>query len=301
MPASWSSVRLNRSGLDVVPLGLASAHGIPGRDVERAFERGVDFFYWGSYRAPEFGAALKRIGARHRERIKVVVQSYARWPSGIGKSLDKGLRDLGFDYADILLLGWWNLPPRASILDAAAEVVRSGRARKLMISCHHRPTFPLLARDPRVDLLMIRYNAAHPGAERDVFPHLAADRPGIVTYTATSWGQLLKRSLVPSNERMPTGTDCYRFVLSNPDVNACWTGPRDAAQLDEALAALDAGPMSDEELAWMRRVGVAVRDKTKLQSRGVGVVDRVVNLLSGFGFRSTGELGQPAGGGASAR
>ncbi|MGK3991773.1 aldo/keto reductase [Sorangium sp. So ce1024] len=295
MPASWSSVRLNRSGLDVVPLGLASAYGISGRDVERAFERGVNFFYWGSYRTPEFGAALRRIGARDRERIRVVVQSYARWPSGIGKSLDKALRELGFDHADVLLLGWWNMPPRASILDAAAEVVRSGRARKLMISCHHRPTFPLLARDPRVDLLMLRYNAAHPGAERDVFPHLPADRPGIVTYTTTSWGQLLDRSLVPEGERLPTGTDCYRFVLSNPDVNACWAGPKDGAQLDQALAALDAGPMSEEELAWMRRVGVAVRDRTRRLSRGMGIADRVVNLLSGFGFRTTSELGQPQG------
>ncbi|MGK4003015.1 aldo/keto reductase [Sorangium sp. So ce1036] len=291
MLTSWSSVRLNRSDLEVAPLGLASGYGVSGRDVERAFERGVNFFYWGSLRSADFGAALKRLGARDRARMKVVVQSYARWPSGIGKSLDKALRELGFDYADVLLLGWWNLPPRASILDAAAEVIRSGRARKLMISCHHRPTFPALARDPRVDLLMIRYNAAHPGAERDVFPHLPAERPGIVTYTTTSWGQLLDRALVPQGERLPTATDCYRFVLSNPDVNACWAGPRDAGQLDQALAALDAGPMSEEELAWMRRVGAVVRDRTKLRARGMGVADRLMNAISGFGFRSTAELG----------
>ncbi|AUX24800.1 aldo/keto reductase [Sorangium cellulosum] len=291
MLTSWSSARLNRSDLEVAPLGLASGYGLSGRDVERAFERGVDFFYWGSLRSADFGAALKRLGARDRERMKVVVQSYARWPSGIGKSLDKALRELGFDYADVLLLGWWNLPPRASILDAAAEVIRSGRARKLMISCHHRPTFPVLARDPRVDLLMIRYNAAHPGAERDVFPHLPVERPGIVTYTTTSWGQLLDRALVPQGERVPTATDCYRFVLSNPDVNACWAGPRDAGQLDQALAALDAGAMSEEELVWMRRVGAVVRDKTKLRARGMGVADRLINAISGFGFRSTAELG----------
>lgn len=291
MSPAWSSVRLNRSNLEVVPLGLASSFGISGRDVERAFERGVNFFYWGSLRTADFGAALKRLGARHRERMTVVIQSYARWPSGIGKSLDKALRELGYDYADVLLLGWWNLPPRASILDAAAEIIRRGRARKLMISCHHRPTFPVLARDPRVDLLMIRYNAAHPGAERDVFPHLPAERPGIVAYTSTSWGQLLDRSLVPQDERLPTATDCYRFVLSNPDVNACWTGPSNGSQLDQALAALDAGPMSEEELAWMRRVGAVVRERTKLRSRGIGIADRIVNAISGFGFRSTAELG----------
>lgn len=291
MGSSWSPVRLGRSNLEVVPLGLASTYGISGREVERAFERGIDFFYWGSRRGHDFGAALRRLGASRRERVKVVLQSYARWPSGVGRSLEKGLRELNFDYADVLLLGWWNLPPGEAILDAAAEVVARGRARHVMISCHHRPTFARLARDPRIDQLMLRYNAAHPGAERDVFPGLpAADRPGIVAYTATSWGQLLNRSLVPAGERLPTGADCYRFVLSNPDVNAVWTGPKDTAQLDEALRALDAGPMSEEELSWMRRVGAGVHEATRLQSRGMGIADRLVNLVSGFGFRSTGEL-----------
>ena len=34
---------------------------------------------------------------------------------------------------------------------------------------------------------MIRYNAAHPGAEQDIFPYLAKRRLAIVTYTATRW------------------------------------------------------------------------------------------------------------------
>lgn len=290
MTASWSPVRLGRTSLEVVPLGVAAAYGLPGREVERAFERGLDFFYWGSARTPEFGAALARIGARRRERLKVVVQSYARWPSGIGRSLEKGLRALRFDYADVLLLGWWNLPPRDSILDAAAELVHKGRARALMISCHHRPTFEKLARDPRVDLLMFRYNAAHPGAERDIFPHLPEARPGLVSYTATSWRQLLDPALVPNGEKVPSSTDCYRFVLSNPLVDACWTGAKNAAELDLALAALDQGHLSDEEQAWMRRVGVSVRDKTNLQASAIRVADRAVNLISGFGFRSSAEL-----------
>jgi aryl-alcohol dehydrogenase-like predicted oxidoreductase len=292
MSASWSSVRLGRSSLEVVPLGLASGYNLAGRDVERAFERGVNFFYWGSARRPDFGAGLSRLAAKGRERVKVVIQSYARSGASIGRSLEKAIAKLDLGYADVLLLGWWNLPPRDEILDAAADLVRRGRARKVMVSCHHRPTFARLAQDPRIDALMIRYNAAHPGAEKDVFPLLPEPRPGIVTYTTTSWGQLLDRSLVPAGERVPTATDCYRFVLSNPNVHACWAGPTNAAQLDEALAALDAGPMSEEELAWMRRVGVAVRDATSKATWVVGmnVADRLINLYSGFGFRATSEL-----------
>ena len=292
MSSSWPRGRLGRTSIDVVKLGVAAAYGLPGREVERAFERGVDFFYWGSMRTRDFGAALRRIAKKDRERVKIVIQSYARWPSAIEGSLDRALRALDLEYADVLLLGWWNLPPREAILDAAAEQVRRGRARSLMVSCHHRPTFLGLARDPRVDHLMVRYNAAHPGAEKDVFPHLGEARPGIVSYTATSWGQLLDRSLISGGERLPSSTDCYRFVMSSPHVDALWTGPKNAAELDAALAALDrgGGPMSDEEIAWMRRVGLAVRDQTNLQSRAVGVADRLVNLVSGFGLRSTAEL-----------
>lgn len=123
---------------------------------------------------------------------------------------------LGLDHTDVLLLGWWNRPPPERVLTGAAELVRRGRARHLMISCHRRPTFPLLARDPRAGLLMMRYNAAHPGAERGVFPHLPEERPGVVAYTTTSWGQLIDPALAPAGERVPRGTDCYRCVVSNP-------------------------------------------------------------------------------------
>ncbi len=49
-----------------------------------------------------------------------------------------------------------------------------------------------LAEESPLDLFMIRYNAAHPGAERDIFPHLARRQPAVVAYTATSWRKLLK-------------------------------------------------------------------------------------------------------------
>jgi len=141
-----------------------------------------------------------------------------------------------------------------------------------------------------VQMMMLRYNAAHPGAETDVFPKLPRARPGIVAYTSTSWGELLNPELIPAGERVPTSTDCYRFVLSNEHVNACYTGPKDRRQLDQALEALDKGPLSPEEDAWMRRVGEAVRTRPSLQSRGLGLFDRFANLASGFGFKATRDL-----------
>jgi aryl-alcohol dehydrogenase-like predicted oxidoreductase len=129
--------------------------------------------------------------------------------------------------------------------------------RQIGISTHHRPLVAGLSADPDVGIVHVRYNAAHPGAEREVFPLLSANgkRPGMVAFTATSWGQLLNPKRVPPGERVPTAADCYRFVLSNPAVDVCMTGPANEAQAAEALRAIELGPLSPEELAWMRRVG----------------------------------------------
>lgn len=295
MSCSWERVKVGPTDLEVVPLGLASSYGIEGKEVERAFDLGLNLFYWAALRAPifprpsDFGRALKRIAHRHREKVVTVIQSYSRSPRRMTRSIEKGLRELALDYTDVLLLGWWNLPPPEALLDAAAGLADQGKARYIMVSCHNRPNFPVLARDPRVSVLMVRYNAAHLGAERDVFPYLPTERPGIFAYTTTSWAQLLNPALVPAGERVPTAADCYRFALSNPYVDACYTGAKTGAELDGAMRALDLGPMNDEELAWMRRVGVGVRQRTRMASRGRSIIDRFVNLASGFGFRATTE------------
>jgi aryl-alcohol dehydrogenase-like predicted oxidoreductase len=250
---------------------------VPGEAVERAFERGVNYIYWGSRRTDPFGAALKRLQSQ-RDRFVLVIQSYMRVARLLGWSLERALRALNFDHADILLLGMWNKPVAPRILDAARRLKERGLARYLAVSTHKRALVPLLADGRDFDVVHFRYNAAHPGAEKDIFPHLPAanwpawaGRPGLVSFTATSWGQLLgKPSLqgffngghrLPKNERVPTATDCYRYVLTRPEVDVCLSGPADAAQMEQALEALRLGPMTEDELAWMRRVGRAVSGK----------------------------------------
>ncbi|MEW5853047.1 MAG: aldo/keto reductase [Myxococcota bacterium] len=269
MGCSWGKVTLGRTGLQVTPLGVASSYGIGATDVERAFDRGVNYFYWGSLRTPRFGEGLRNIARRGREKIVVVIQSYSRVGWLMGPSLELALKRLRMDYADLLLLGWWDRPVPERIMDAAQSLVDKGRARHIMVSCHHRPTFRIHAADPRMGALMVRYNAGHPGAEQDVFPYLPANKPGVVAYTATRWGTLLREDLIHP-ERVPRGSDCYRFVLSNPHVDLCLMGPRNGEQLDEALTALDRGPMTPDEIAWMLRVGQKARKSVKGSVFSVG-------------------------------
>jgi aryl-alcohol dehydrogenase-like predicted oxidoreductase len=164
-------------------------------------------------------------------------------------SLERALRSLDMDYADILLLGSGTRTSAAAIFDQALRLRERSLIRAIAVSTHNRPLAPEIARNRDVDILHVRYNAVHPGAERDIFPKLPAPevRPGIVTFTATCWGDLMKPDKVPAGDKVPTASDCYRFNLTNPAVDLCLTGPRSASDLTAALDALDKGPMTPEE------------------------------------------------------
>lgn len=250
-------VTLGRSGFSVGPLGVSGGYGVSAGAVLRAFDRGVNYFYHGSRRNPGMATAIRElVAAGHRDELVIVLQSYSRLAGLMERSVTRGLQQLGIETADVLLLGWCNGPPGERLLERAERMRQNGMLHHLAVSGHRRPAFVGHAADKRLSIIHVRYNAAHTGAENDIFPHLPAEaRPGVVAYTATSWGALLKPRRMPPGEAPLRGRDCYRFVLSNPDFNACMSGPRDDAQMDEALAALDEGPLSPEEDARIRRIG----------------------------------------------
>jgi predicted aldo/keto reductase-like oxidoreductase len=281
---------LGRTGLHVSPLGLAPGGGaLPPREVERAFERGIRCFYFGSLRAATFAEGVRALVPKHRDEMVIVVQSYTRAGSIMRFSLESGLKKLRAEYADLFLLGWWNEPPPRRILDAALKLRERGLARHLMISCHNRSTFARYAEDPAYGAIMVRYNAVHPGAEADVFPLLPKDRPGVVSYTALRWGHLVDPRVLPSDAPQPTATDCYRFVLTHPSVDLSMCAPRNAAELDRALLAIERGPMNADELAWMKRVGAHVKGAT-LGSRGFNPVEMLDNMAKRLSTRETAGL-----------
>src|SRR5215813_6491343 len=97
---------LGRTGRAVGQLGLASSYGADDRCVAMAFDAGVNYFYWGTFRRGAFGKGLRAL--RHsRERLVITIQSYSRLAALVPWSLERALRALGMDYADVLLLGLW--------------------------------------------------------------------------------------------------------------------------------------------------------------------------------------------------
>lgn len=261
-------VVLGRTGLSVGRIGFGSSYPAPAAAYEAAFERGLNYFYWGTRRRDSMARAIQTIAARHRAGLVVVIQSYARLGFLLTRSFEKALKELGLEHADVLLLGLHNQPPPARIYNAAERLVERGLVRHLALSSHRRTLFPLLMDDARLGILHARYNAVHRGAEQEIFPALAqrpkAERPGMVTFTTTRWGHLCDRSRTPPGEPTPTGADCHRFVLSDPRVDVALSGPSTTEHVNDVLRALDRGPMDPDELGWMRRVGDHIygRDRT---------------------------------------
>lgn len=252
--------------LKVSRLGIGAGYGVPAAAVEKAYrEHGINYLYWGS-RRPGMREAIRTLAPTERDRLVIAIQTYDHTGWFIERSVEKGLRALGIEHADILILGWHNHVPGKRILEAALRLRERGRIRFLAMSGHNRKNHgrvAAMAGSP-IDVLMCRYNAAHRGAETEIFPFLPErDRPGVTTYTATRWGQLLKPGKIPPGERPLTSAECYRFVLSNPSVDLCMTGPASMRQMEEALTALDGGPLTPGEMERVRRIGDHVRGHSR--------------------------------------
>lgn len=269
MTAFPSRVGLGSSGLRVAPLGVAGGYGIDERPLLEAFDRGVNYWYHGSVRGRGMTRAIHSLVAGgRRSELVIVLQSYSRWGWLLERTFTAGLRSLGIDHADVLLLGLHNAPPSAGVVERALRLKERGWVRHLAVSAHWRAAFLEHAATGHFDVLHVRYSAAHPGAEADLFTQLpTAERPGLVAYTATRWGQLLDAERMPPGQAPLRGRDCYRFVLSNPNFNVCMSGPRNAAELAEALATLDEGPLLPEEEQRVRAIGAYVRSQQTLYQR----------------------------------
>jgi predicted aldo/keto reductase-like oxidoreductase len=260
MAAFREPVGLGRTGLRVGRLGIASGYGAPAAAIEEAFERGANYFTWGTVVKgynPRMREALKNIVAKgQRDKLVLAAFSYAHSNYFTERMLGRGLKTAGLGHADVLILGYFARHVPGRLIDGALRMKEKGLVRFIGVSSHNRKLLGELARSGEFDVLHLRYNAAHRGAEQDIFPFVKGDkRPGTVSFTATRWGQLLKEKKMPPGEKPPTAVDCYRFVLSNPAVDVCMTGAKTLEQMRENLAVFDAGPMSEDELTRMRRIG----------------------------------------------
>ena len=65
-------VPLGRSRLSVSKLGLGSSFKAPTSSYLEAFDRGVNYFYWGSVRRDAMRRAIREIASDRRDQLVVI-------------------------------------------------------------------------------------------------------------------------------------------------------------------------------------------------------------------------------------
>lgn len=262
-----SSLRsLGQTGLRLSPLVLSGANGLPAAACVDAYDVGVRAFFW----EPRYQEMSKFLRSRRiaRDSLVVVAGTYYAGAEGIRADVERTLKHLRFDWIDVFLLFWVRSSERVSMEDfAALEQLRTeGKVRTFGFSSHDRAIcVDALQRAPW-PVVMTRHSAAHPGAEEKVFPAALAQGTGVLTFTATCYGRLLRPTAHHAdtpNIALPTAADCYRYSLSQPGVSACLTAPRNRDELLENLDVLDGKRLEPDVMATMRAHGVAVRAENR--------------------------------------
>jgi aryl-alcohol dehydrogenase-like predicted oxidoreductase len=263
-------------GIPVCRLGLGFtgylASTLTPEDVHHAIGRGVNFLNWaglaeGPSAGDAFTAAVSSLG-RARSSVVICAQFGARSAADAAEELRGALAVLGTDYIDVLTLyyveqqdEWEELTAPGGALRYLQDAKRDGLVRRIGVTSHQRKLAARMAESELLDLVMIRYNAAHRGAERDVFPVTQPHGLPVIAYTALRWGALLRPTPDdPPGFAVPSAPDWYRFVLQNPAVAVTLTAPKSRAELDEDLQVLEAtGPLEEGEYATIAAHGDRVK------------------------------------------
>ncbi len=235
-------------------------------DVGHAVEHGVDFLNWCGA-ADGLSRAIADMGGR-RTDVVVCVQFEARTATDAKAELHHILHELHTDYIDVLTFyyveeedEWRQLIGPGGALEVCAAAQRDGVVRMLGLTSHQRPLAAEAARSGLLDMLMIRYNAAHRGAEQEVFPVTTEMRLPVVVYTCLRWGALLRSTPDdPAGFKPPRTPSWYRFALQHPAATVALMAPESRAELDEDLSVLTAtGPLSETEYEMLAVHGQRVR------------------------------------------
>lgn len=241
--------------------------------VEAAFEAGINFFFltadmhWPMYEPLRRGLAklFKKKGAR--DAAVICTTAYVTQPDFCTMPFEEVVEALpGLDRIDVVTMG--GVYPGE--FEDRLPVYQQHRANHFVgckaigASFHDRKTAREAVNDELVDLAFVRFNAGHPGAQTDLFPHLSRQRDTRLFNFKTIDGWVPPRELaalgLDPRSWQPHPVDHYRFALSQPALDgvlAALSHPREVRQLADALSA---GPMAEVDQRYLMTLAKARRE-----------------------------------------
>jgi aryl-alcohol dehydrogenase-like predicted oxidoreductase len=250
--------------IDATPascLGLAAGPKQDPHCVRRAFAGGINYFFFYGPGHISFIKELAALVRRQRQQIIVATGSGSRRVAGLRTARRKLAALLGIELIDVFFIEYVHpgdnpdvIFGKNGVLDELCHWKKNGWVRFVGATAHDRSLAKRLAADPRVDVLMHRFNMAHRKAAREVFPFAAKARTPVVAFTATRWGTLLEPRADWPGPR-PTASDCYRYCLAQPSVQVVLTAPRLLVELEQNLEVLELPPLSKQKRDQWQRFG----------------------------------------------
>jgi aryl-alcohol dehydrogenase-like predicted oxidoreductase len=289
---------LGRTNLQVSCLGLGGGGGISSAATHYAFEQGINYFFYSSdlhhFLYSAMADALRNLcgrGSSQREQVVLATVTYIKSPEMAIAALFDQFTELGIDYIDVFFWGWIGQQDSATferclglsddlrgqdsvfqrtlerMVGACEKLKQMGAVRYIGASFHDLDLAQAWSNSPLLDVVMVRHNPAHRRAQSTVFQPLASQpqRPGVVTFKSTGshsgplWDPPAN---LPADCWHPTVPDLYRYSLSQPSVDVCLMGLEHQYQVDEAIAAVQQGPLTPAELDYLALYGDLHRNTT---------------------------------------
>jgi predicted aldo/keto reductase-like oxidoreductase len=247
MPLMPLHFKFAQAETPVCRLGLATRGNshLQRDDVLSGLEQGINYWNWCGYENG-MSQAVRELGSRRKD-VTIAMQLSARSGEEANRELEDALNDLKTSYLDIITFyyvesaeEWQEIIGAGGALDAMRKAQQGGLLRMLGLTTHQRRPAGDILRTRLLDLLMVRYNAAHRGAEKEIFPEAQRLKTPLVTFTALRWKALLNHTPEdPVNFIPPPAREWYRFALAHPAVSVSLMAPKNRHELMDNLQLLN--------------------------------------------------------------
>jgi aryl-alcohol dehydrogenase-like predicted oxidoreductase len=223
------------------------------------------------------------------------------------QSVEESLRLLGRDYIDILMIhepdrpgqyAWWTdmVNVQGPVLELLDELKAEGKIRHTGIGGTTTTELAHLCRSGKFDVVLTAYNYSllYREAALEVIPAAKAAKMGIVIGSPLQQGALSRRydkelqapeAFWVSRMRREQLLELYafadecglslpelglRFVLSNPDIHCVLMGAKSAAEVEQNVAAANAGPLPPDVLSRLAAIAAKVPYRPFGEPFGIG-------------------------------
>lgn len=280
-PQFRDRLALGQQGLAVSPFCLGLVH--EPETIGAAFNAGINFFFltadmhWPLYDASRRG--LEQLLARgHGIRHEIVVAAvcYPTQPEFCYSPFEELVAaTAGLDHLDVLVAGGAYASEFAARLTVYQEHRRGNflGARAIGATFHDRQAARQAPAEDALDIAFVRYNPGHAGAREDLLPHLRQPTSTLLFGFKSTFGyvgsaEMTELGLPGDVYWHPEITDHYRFALSRPELDGLLVAPRTPQEVTALAAALEEGPLSEEEETYLMRVALVAQGEASVEEIG---------------------------------